>query len=582
MPNGFSGSRDLHVRWRRRLVQGDERRAPKRFRIDPPHVPQPDGEPLPPPVLTVKTGIRSIIPRDAWKIWAMISVAGTAWLAVMVVGVYADASHAAWEGLLGLEAGHTSRWFGATSLLAAAQLSFLILWHRSLSRKDFFGRFRLWYWTGLVWLAFCAAEATTLHLVAARWMESYYRLKVWNGVTVCWMLVAAPIAIGVMRLLRREMHLCRTSSFLLRCSAGAAAVSAVATLTGPLLPQTALTTLISAGATTLWQLLLACSTLMHTRFVIHVTNEVAPKMRVRNRPSRLADLAGSAVMTGLKGAVWLPWQAVELTPLSRLWRRRSVMGESPAAKTRKRAPGKTEAKTPAAGRPLWIRVIGGTLGGMRSAWTGWSERRAARKVERDAARETLAAERQVQAAAKAEAKRIADEERTAKRAAEGAEREAARLKAEAERQRGLEKAKTEREAADRERAAAQAREKAQRDAAERDRAAVQAREKADREAAQRAKEAAQAAAREAEQTAAAAKAAAARQAAAKTPAPQSKAEIPRPKANFERSAPVSTAIKPQHVSYSDDEEEEAEGEDDTRGMSRKERKRMKKMAKNRE
>lgn len=593
MPNGFTGSRDLHVRWRRRLVQGDERRAPKRFRIDPPHVPQPDGDPLPPPVLTVKTGIRSIIPRDAWKIWAMTGMAGALWLAVLAVGFYADATNAAWQGLLGLEAGHTSRWFGATCLLAAAQLSFLILWHRSLSRKDFFGRFRLWYWTGLVWLAFCAAEATTLHVVAAGWVESYYRLKVWNGVTVCWMLVAAPVTIGLMRLLRREMHLCRPSSFLLRCSAGAAAVSAVATLTGPLLPQSIWTDLISAGSTTLWQLLLACSTLMHTRFVIHITNEVAPKMRVRGRPSRLGHMLWNAVVIGVKGAVWLPWAAVGLTPLSRLWRRRVVANVSepakPQRKTRSTAKVEAEGTQAIAKSPLWRRTLAGTFGFAKARWGSWSESRAARKAERSAARDAAAAEREVQAAAKAEARRVADEERTAQRAAEKAQREAARVKAEEDRQRGLEKAKAERETADRERAATKAREKAERDAAqqakeEAAREAVRLKEEAAREA-QRAKEATQAATRQAEEAAAAAKAAAARQAAQRTeverPAPAPKAEIPRPKGNYERSAPVSTAIKPQHVSYSDDEDEGGD-EDDSRGLSRKERKRQKKMARNRE
>jgi len=529
-------------------------------------------------VLTVKTGIRSIIPRDAWKIWGLIGLGCLLWLAVLSVGVYADAAGTAWRGILGLEAGHTARWFGATCLLAAAQLSFLILWHRSLSRKDFWGRFRLWYWTGLTWLAFCAAEATTLHVVAAQWLEAHYRLKVWNGATVCWMLVAAPIAIGLMRLLRREMHLCRPSSFLLRCSAGAAAVSAVMTLTGPLLPQTSLTALIAAGSTTLWQLLLACSTLMHTRFVIHITNEVAPKMRTRSRPSRLARIAWSAGMATLKGALWIPWQMIELTPASRLWRRRG----SPATAARSAKPQKRgrpsvslEADPPEnAGtrRSVWIRGLGAAwagLGSMHRGWKSWRERRAVRNAEWAAQREAIAAERQAKAEAdlrarrlaeevrradadaKAEARRLADEER----AAEKSQRDAAKAKAEDERRRGAEKAKAEREAVDRERAAAQARERTQR-------------------------EGALAAARKPEQEAAPAKTA------PRDPvdraASAAKAEIPRPKATFERSAPQSTAIKPQHVSYSeDDESEEGEG-DDSRGLSRKERKRLKKMARNRE
>jgi hypothetical protein len=602
MPSGFAGSRDTSDRWRRHLVQGNERRPPRRIRIDPPHAPPRDDEPDASPVLTMKTGVRSIIPRDAWKIWSLAGLALMAWLAVLSIGIWADEYATSFRELLGLAAGRTTRWLSACCLLGAAQLSFLILWHRSLSRKDFWGRFRLWYWAGLVWLILAIAEGASLHLRAASWLEVRYRLKVWNGTTVCWMLAVCPVVIGLLRLLRREMQQCRQSSFLLRGAAGMAAVSAVATLAYPLLPQTTTTALVASVASTLWPMLLACSLLVHARFVIHVTNDVHVTRRVRPA-SRLAGMAWEAGASVLRSAVSLPWTLLGLTPVSRLWRRRqksrpvedgeSVETAAGGRRGRKGSPVAKENETDRSTVPrgsMLVRVIGGVRGGLAA----WRERRATRAAEREVLRENMAAERRIAAAAKAEAKRVVDAERLAKREAEKAEREAVKLRAQEERRVAAENSKAERDAADVERAAQ--RERAEAEAREKSAREKATREKATRDEADRAREAQrvkEAAAREAEKQAQTAKEKAAAAAATKKPQPpasapaksaapaphiQVRVEDPRPKNLFERPAPSPAgAIKPQHVSFSDEDDDS--NEDDTKGMSRKERKRQKKLAK---
>lgn len=601
MPSGFAGSRDTSDRWRRHLVQGSERRPPRRIRIDPPHSPPRDDEPEATPVLTVKTGIRSIIPCDAWKVWGIVGLALAAWMTVLSIGIWADEIATSFRAVLGLAAGRTTRWMSACSLLAASQLSFLILWHRSRSRKDFWGRFRLWYWAGLVWLGLAVAEVGSLHILAARWVEERYRLKVWNGTTLCWMLAVCPVVIGVMRLLRREMHQCRQSSFLLRGAAGVASVSAAATLAYPLLPQTTATALFASVAWTLWPLLLSCSLLMHARFVIHVTNDVLVSRRLR-RTSRIAGMASEAVGSGLRSVVSIPWAIVSLIPIGRLWRSRKPIAEEsgrpaePVSNRRRTRKVNAEAKGNEAElqavqkRSILVRLVGG----LRVGLAGWSERRAIRAAERAALRESAAAERRAALEVKAESRRVAEQERLAKQEAEKGEREAEKLRIQEQRRLAAEKAKADREAADLERAAQRqraeaealekkAQEAAAREEAERVREAQRAKEAAAREAAKQAEAQKLAQAEKSKAAAAPSKPAPVEPAPTRSAAPaphilpSGKGDASRPKGSFERpAASPAGAIKPQHVSFSDDDDVD---EDEMKGMSRKERKRLKKLAK---
>lgn len=527
MANGFAGSRDLLERRRRRLAPlggGGERTSVVRRRIDPPHRNSPADDETPPAPLPLKKGVQSIIPRDAWKCWALVSAGLVTWLSLLGIGVWADEAGAAWRNLLGLETGRPIRWFGTCCLLGAAQLSFLVLWHRSRSRKDFYGRYRLWYWVGLTWLAFCVCQATSLHLSAARWATEHYELNLWNSETVVWMLAAAPITMALIRLLRREMHLCRSSTTLLRIAAGSASVSAVTTLMWPLLPQSAITNVVAHGSTALWQLLLTSATLMHTRFVIHITNEVAPRMRPAGT-SRLVVLAEKVFYGSLRGLLFVPTAILSRLPVPRFLSRKKTAEPTaeakPAKRTRKKggetAETESTASTPArslvsamAHRVLAIvspRSLLGGLGRLTAGWSAWQAARAERNAVRAAERAVQREQQRLEADAKAEAKRVerearqaADAEARTARDAEKArlkqEKDAAAAQAKADRDAAQVKARAEKEAAQ----ARQAEEKQARqaaDQAERARVAAEKEERARqaREAAAKEKEAKEAQAR---------------------------------------------------------------------------------------
>ena len=91
------------------------------------------------------------------------------WAAIVGVGVWLDLKAVdPWRDIFGLEAGRLLRFYHTISLLTCAQLSYLILWRRSTCRKDFAGRYRVWFWVGAVSSVFCVATATRFHEVWAQ------------------------------------------------------------------------------------------------------------------------------------------------------------------------------------------------------------------------------------------------------------------------------------------------------------------------------------------------------------------------------------------------------------------------------
>jgi hypothetical protein len=549
----------------------------RRLRIDPPHQVSPDAEPEPMPVLALKTGVKSIVPREAWKLWGMIGLALLGWLGVLSLGLYVDLARSEWSAIVGLQAGRTSRWYGAVCLLAAAQLSFLIFWHRSRSRKDFWGRYRIWLWAGLTWFTFCAAEVTSFHLKAAEWVAEQYRLRVWNAQTMCWMLAAAPIAVGMQRLLRREMQHCRASASLLRASMAAAVVSAATTFLSPLLPVSSVTSVMTNGSAMLWQLLLAGSVLIHTRFVIHITNEAAPKTREpkAGRIARWSAAAGDASWS-------LVLRCLSLGLVMRLVSGvgRGLFGYLAARKESK-----------ARRRAEWEATAD-----VRRAEV---DKKAAEKQNKQAAREAARAEAQAAKERAAQEKQAAREAEQANRAAEREAQQAAR---EAERETQLaakaQKDRLAREAAEKDaamKASAQAAQDAKARADAEAKAQAEARSQAARKAAEEKSRAEALAAEqkrkaEAEQAAAKAKADGAARVEAMKAQERAKAEAARAKAEADAEEPIhkgqssapkphlfGAAIKPQHVSFDDGGEGDEEEDGDTRNLSKKERKRLKKM-----
>lgn len=242
----------------------------------------------------------SMIPRS-WLVLIACGFAGLlVWSGILWLGLADWPARQGLGDLVSLQ-GPLPRFFSTLALLATAQLSFLILWHRSRSRKDFMGRYRIWGWAGAFWGITCISVATDIHLPAARLACRLWPVNCWHPETMYWL---APLATGVLslyRLLGREMRHSRASSVAWNVAFGLGVLAGAMQfgLGNGLPARWRIATAV--GLTMLWHFSLALTFLLHARFVTHVTNEAAPKVpslsyRVGLALFRLLSLLGSRLL----------------------------------------------------------------------------------------------------------------------------------------------------------------------------------------------------------------------------------------------------------------------------------------------
>ncbi|MFV0442222.1 MAG: hypothetical protein ACK5Q5_01480 [Planctomycetaceae bacterium] len=246
----------------------------------------------------------SLVSPRLWKHVVVGIACVLAWGAVLLIGSRADAARTGMESIVGISSGKLTTFFSTVMLLAAGQLAFINLWYRSRSRKDFNGSYKLWFWTALSWLAFCAVQASGAHWSLADAVLAGRLVTVWNARAILWMVPTAIAFATLYALLRREMRDCRESLWTLRLTAATVLASGLTMLFGPFFfdPQTQMMADAALGMG--WHMLLAYAMLLHTRHVIHVSNE-PPQSEVRRFR-------------------WLAWLA--------LFRRRGSRGAKPASK----------------------------------------------------------------------------------------------------------------------------------------------------------------------------------------------------------------------------------------------------------
>lgn len=274
----FAGSHCLDDRRRRRLAQesNDEETArsggdgpgdggaaePGDSEVEPESTPMPD---------------ESLIPRSPWKI-VLISLllfglgTGSLWL-----GHSEYSRLPGLEPILNLRDGRLPRFFGTLTLLLAAELSFVILWYRARSRKDFSGRYRLWGWAGCFWGIVCLSATTQVHLPLANILLHRWPVQCWRPETMFWL---TPLAVGylaVYHLLLLEMRHCRCSRILWMATFWWGLLAAGVQLGLEMFIPEATRMTVVTGITLLWQFLVSLTLLIHARFVVHVTNEAAPR-----------------------------------------------------------------------------------------------------------------------------------------------------------------------------------------------------------------------------------------------------------------------------------------------------------------
>jgi hypothetical protein len=219
----------------------------------------------------------SLIPRSPWKI-ALISLllfglgSGSLWL-----GHSEFSRIPGFEPILNLENGRLPRFFGTLTLLLAAELSFVILWYRARSRKDFSGRYRLWGWAGCFFGIMCLSATTGLHVPLAEILLARWPVECWRAETVFWL---TPMAIGflaVSHLLLLEMRHARWSRMFWIITFWWGLLTAGMQLGLEMFVPEPVRITVTTGMTLFWQFLITLTLLTHARFVVHVTNEPAPR-----------------------------------------------------------------------------------------------------------------------------------------------------------------------------------------------------------------------------------------------------------------------------------------------------------------
>ena len=231
----------------------------------------------------------SLISPRLWKHVSLCVFLACVWGVILYFGERTDRLASGMRHIVGLEAGKLAKFFSTVMLLAAGQLSFISLWYRSRSRKDFKGSYKVWLWSALGWLTLCACRATGVHWNLADAVIQGHHLEIWSIQTMVWMVPAAVIVSALYRLLLREMRDCAASRWLMRLSVVAAIASAVSVIVEPFVADAQLALLVRVGTTTLWHLLLAQAMLLHARYVIHFNNE-PPSSPLRSWKLRLPKI----------------------------------------------------------------------------------------------------------------------------------------------------------------------------------------------------------------------------------------------------------------------------------------------------
>ncbi|MBX3440969.1 MAG: hypothetical protein KF774_01090 [Planctomyces sp.] len=289
----FTGARTVHERRRRRLAcEGD---AAVSLLSHPATTAEASSAPAAAahaPQKRVLGRVSSLVAPELWKSWVLVAGALCLWLFAAAAPVIVDRLRPELSGLFGLRSGNIGGFFRGVSLLAACQLSFLILWHRTDSRKDFHGRYRAWIWSSLTWPTVLAAHVTGWHATLAARLQESSTAAAALPCSAIWLAPAAILVWTTSRLLLIEMASCGASRILLRMALAALAASLVVQELA--VSRSSEAWIVGQGAlNTLWPLLAAASLWHHARYVIHVTNEAAPLRQKHGRWKRFSrDVRG--------------------------------------------------------------------------------------------------------------------------------------------------------------------------------------------------------------------------------------------------------------------------------------------------
>lgn len=343
MSQGVPGAGRDYGRRRRWLAQLPEEATPppvQRERSTPTKAPQ---AAAPEPVTPEVRPVSSLLPRSPWILALFIAGALLSWAAIVGGGAWLDAQHLEpWQGIFGLQAGRLLRFYTTVSLLACAQLSYLILWRRSRSRKDFAGRYRVWFWIGAVCSIFCVATVTRFHEAWAYRVTAGLHAAWIDAPVLCWMVPATTMLITAVHLLRRDLPARSASIRWIQAGRGLAVFSGITTLLGSLFLPTHWVAPVQGALGALWPTVLGCGLLTYARYVTYVTNEAGlEKSSVRKSRwmTRVVEFA-----TQVQEMAQEEWQVYRA-------RREQAKATTAPASSDSAASTKTEAPAPTPVRP---------------------------------------------------------------------------------------------------------------------------------------------------------------------------------------------------------------------------------------
>ncbi|MEW4488437.1 hypothetical protein AB1L42_10175 [Thalassoglobus sp. JC818] len=274
----FAGSGSLDDRRRRRLAQTSSEVAPPPSQQSQAPAPAERLKRQSTDLPITKSDVvadESIIPASLWKLisFGLVGLFGLMFL----VGVsLTEVELFGLAQLLAPPHGSGFQFFSVISLTLSAQLSWLIFWYRSRSRKDFSGRYRIWGWAAAFWAINCLSIALKLHRPVAGLLFEQWPIYCWQAETWYWFVPFSVGALSLHQMLAREMRWSPQSRWLWRLTLAIGVLGGSLTVGMTRFLPMELRDVVLDGTVAFWHYLITMTLLLHVRFVVHVTNEAAP------------------------------------------------------------------------------------------------------------------------------------------------------------------------------------------------------------------------------------------------------------------------------------------------------------------
>lgn len=303
MSIGFAGSKSIDERRRRRLAQegmeapsSDSGRTSRRKSPRKSAASQNSAESsqsLTSDLMTARAAVHSRLWQASWKYGVLIGFLIVANCSLVLhVGWTRGQTAAGVTTTLQTVETWLLRYLPFAYCLAVSHFAWLIYYHRSRSRLDFGGQYRLWIWMAALWTVIMACALSGWHERFGYWLAGKTTLREWKGPLWCWLIPAAAALLSNTRLLTEEFTPCRIAWRLHLVSLVSAGIAGTCLLLQGtsfdgvwMMPALAL-------ASTLWPTLELGAFLLFARYVVYVSNEPS----VTSRPKRVRRIPAAELL----------------------------------------------------------------------------------------------------------------------------------------------------------------------------------------------------------------------------------------------------------------------------------------------